>query len=508
MNDDLHNIDDLFRKGIEGHEEDVPPSVWEAVSNDLDKKQASYYKHKYYRVKRASLLLLLLCFLGGVYIVYKESPGREMNSSAQKEQVQTTTKTTGRSTDNRNTQPSVANEESQPSNNSKKEKEITATNNTVSTSALGPSSAPKATMVLPVENNKTTEVAATKNQILPSKRLQLPTTAASIEPSNNKQQENKPSIINQSVASKGNKPLRNKSLLAQNSLPQDASSSATRLPLRNRDYAMQVIDLKALQATDQSILPPKTVASKNKAKATYGFSLSAFAAPNIGFDRLEDDDHLAGPGRNRQEAHKQEQKSFSFSAGLLLGYDLTKNLRLQSGISVTSSATTIAPMTVYAKPDASGRTHYELHCSSGDVYISPKGSVQPTLGDSSAKTSGTVSKLTYLSVPVALSYRLAMGRFSLSPSIGAGLNFLTSGKTKTGLSNTTGSESTSASITGLKSNYVDAHLGLGIEYGLGKKLSIGIRPNARFALTPINKETPVKSYQNFLSVETGARIKL
>ncbi|GAA4751151.1 outer membrane beta-barrel protein [Flavisolibacter ginsenosidimutans] len=508
MNDDLHNIDDLFRKGIEGHEEDVPPSVWEAISNDLDKKQASYYKHKYYRVKRASVLLLLLCFLGGVYIIYKESPGRETNSSAHKKQVQTT-KTTGRSTENGNPESSAANEESQPTNNGKREKEKTVTSDTVSSSALVPSPAPKATAAQPVENNQSTEVAATtKNQILLSKRLRVPITTAGIEPANNKQQENKLSIINQSVASKGNQPLRNKSFPAQNNLPQDASPSTSRLPLRNRDYATPTIDLKALQANDQSILPPKTVASKNKAKGPQGFSLSVFAAPNIGFDRLEDDDHLAGPGRNRLEAHKQEQKSFSFSAGLLLGYDLTKNLRLQSGISVTSSATTIAPMTVYAKPDASGRTRYELHCSSGDVYISPKGSVQPTLGDSSAKTSGTVSKLTYVSVPVALSYRLAMGKFSLSPGIGAGLNFLTSGKTKTGLSNTNGSESTSASITGLKSNYVDAHLGLGIEYSLGKKLSVGIKPTARLALTPINKETPVKSYQNFLSVETGVRIKL
>jgi hypothetical protein len=80
MSDDVHDIDDLFREGIEGHEEPVPSTVWDAVSNDLDKKQASYYKNKYNRLKRAALLLLLIGFVGGGYMVYKTSGKGEGHS--------------------------------------------------------------------------------------------------------------------------------------------------------------------------------------------------------------------------------------------------------------------------------------------------------------------------------------------------------------------------------------------------------------------------------------------
>ena len=64
---------------------------------------------------------------------------------------------------------------------------------------------------------------------------------------------------------------------------------------------------------------------------------------------------------------------------------------------------------------------------------------------------------------------------------------LLSGKAKTNLSHAAGSESTTTSITGLKPSYLDGQIGIGIEYGLNRKFSIGIRPNVRLALTPINK---------------------
>src|SRR5437763_8110975 len=72
MNEDVHNIDDLFRDGIEGHEEAVPASVWEGVSHDLDIKQASFYKTKYIQLKRAARILALLCLFGGSYLVYQK----------------------------------------------------------------------------------------------------------------------------------------------------------------------------------------------------------------------------------------------------------------------------------------------------------------------------------------------------------------------------------------------------------------------------------------------------
>ena len=65
MNEDLHDIDNLFKDGIEEYSEVVPTAIWEAVDKALDKKQASLYKNKYNRLKKVALLLLLLLFSFG-----------------------------------------------------------------------------------------------------------------------------------------------------------------------------------------------------------------------------------------------------------------------------------------------------------------------------------------------------------------------------------------------------------------------------------------------------------
>jgi hypothetical protein len=491
MNDDLHDIDDLFRNGLEGHEEDVPSAVWQAVSNDLDKKQASYYKQKYRRLKRAAWLLLLLCVSGGAYVVFHTV--HDNKPTVMKEQPE-------------------AHAPAAPLSVGKEQ------NKTVDEKKAGRVDEP-----VTQEEDLTVENNSTVNESVISLRKQQ-TKAGTSDPkeyaSVNKD------FVFRSSSTLGNKQdnhsfLLEKSVSQKNRLnsnrdnPEQPSSFAAPekflldfSPFPVKEFKLPVTNPEPLTGMPLFILPQQKKGSALKTKSTHGFSLSAFAAPNISFDRLEDDDHLAGPGRNRGDAHRYEQENISFSGGLLLNYELTKNLSLQSGVSVLSSSTSIAPKTVYAEADNNGHTHYELHCSSGYVYISPKTGVQPAAGDS-AITSGTTSKLTYVSIPAAISYRIPAGRFSLLPTIGFGVNILTSGKAKTNLSNGTSDEgTTTTSISGLKPSYVDGHLGFGIEYGLNQKLSIGIRPNARLALTPINRETPVKSYQNFLSVEAGVRVRL
>ena len=219
---------------------------------------------------------------------------------------------------------------------------------------------------------------------------------------------------------------------------------------------------------------------------------------------MEDDGHLAGPGRDRNEIRRDEHSSSSVSGGLLISYALTGKVALQTGVTITSSSTGIAPKKLYARPDNNGHTSFELHCSSGYSYITPKNNAQPAVGDS-VSILGSTSKLSYVSVPLSASLTIQKGKFSLHPTIGIGANFLTGGKTETTLPNT---ESATATITGLRSVYMDGRIGVGAEYELNKKIAISLKPTARLALTPINQQTPVKSYQNYLSIEAGIKIKL
>ncbi len=61
MNKNLHDIDKIFKDGLEDHLEPAPPGVWDAVNNDLDKKQAFHFKEKYYRLKRMALAFFVVC---------------------------------------------------------------------------------------------------------------------------------------------------------------------------------------------------------------------------------------------------------------------------------------------------------------------------------------------------------------------------------------------------------------------------------------------------------------
>ena len=83
------------------------------------------------------------------------------------------------------------------------------------------------------------------------------------------------------------------------------------------------------------------------------------------------------------------------------------------------------------------------------------------------------------------------------------MNILISSNATTNLSNSTIKEITSNSITGLKNNYLDGSIALGVEYGVTKKISVWMQPTARLALTPINQQTPVRSYPNYLGLEVG-----
>jgi len=60
MNKDIHDIDELFRSVLEGHEEIPSAKVKENLETSLDKKDVEFYKRKYSGWKRVAILLLFL----------------------------------------------------------------------------------------------------------------------------------------------------------------------------------------------------------------------------------------------------------------------------------------------------------------------------------------------------------------------------------------------------------------------------------------------------------------
>jgi hypothetical protein len=60
MSGDLHHIDDLFRSGLEGKEEQPDEKVWASVEQNLDKNSFIAIRKKYARLRQLSAILVIL----------------------------------------------------------------------------------------------------------------------------------------------------------------------------------------------------------------------------------------------------------------------------------------------------------------------------------------------------------------------------------------------------------------------------------------------------------------
>lgn len=490
MSDDLHDIDDLFKKRLEEYAEEAPPEAWEAVNYALDKQQATLYKSKYKRLKRAAFVLSVFCFLGGLYIAYDVWQHRLATyGNKQQSATSSTNKTNENPVDNKNN-----NAGDVIQNNNQQKKEEQKQNTFI---AEDSASASNNILVRKRKAELTSKVIKSVSGIDYSLTfIKADNNKMFVVADKNRTKQNTEQTEEENGYASGQHTLQDVDLQP--------------LSLQKENKTINLLSLqKELENRKPLLLSTSTASTiKIKTRAVHSFSLSLFAAPNFSFERIDDDDHHRdGQGGIGQERHREEDNNFSLSGGLLLSYQLNKKISLQSGVSVTAFSTSIAPKTVYAKADNNGQIRYELNCSLGSAYLPPKSNALLVVGDSSRTSAGT-SQLVYINIPAMISYNINKGRFSFLPTVGVGLNVLMGGRIKTKLEDAATDDKVITSIAGLKRTYLNGSLGFGAEYKLTPKLSLGIRPNAKFTLTSINKEMPVKSYQNYLSAEAGLRIKL
>ena len=67
MDENLHNIENLFRDGLEDNEEIPPPHAWKDIDNTLNKDNVVSINKKYTAMKRVAVLLLLLLLGFSIY---------------------------------------------------------------------------------------------------------------------------------------------------------------------------------------------------------------------------------------------------------------------------------------------------------------------------------------------------------------------------------------------------------------------------------------------------------
>jgi hypothetical protein len=279
------------------------------------------------------------------------------------------------------------------------------------------------------------------------------------------------------------------------------------------------MDTKELLAANRQ--SPDVVIRKLKSSRSLRFSVMPFFAPQFTSTSLKEEkkgpNQNMGPGgpppprpggNNHKDQYKSdEQTQTSYTTGVLAEIPVGKKWNIQSGISYTQKNISIEPKKIYARPDKDGKVKYVFDCSSGYSYISTKTGTTPVVGDSINVTSSE-NTLGYIGVPVAVNYKVALGRFSIIPTVGTVFNFLTKQKIKTELvQGSIKEQQTINKIEGLKSGYLNATAGVAFEYDVNKRIAINIMPAGSFALTSINKDAGVKSYPNAFGVAGGVKIK-
>lgn len=452
------NIDDLFKEIVEPSEMDHSTNVWTSLENHLEKKSSERDKGIIFQLRIAVGLLLFL--LGSFTVYYLLSP-KTSNSKLL-----------------------VVNEQGKARNSNKlpKVKETQSKQNVnVVTPSLNPQQ--KTTQVNGVD---ATEIKQnTKSNLKVSSFVSDKThNSTKILPKSS----TVPADLKLTDDTQGN------SLLAIKETPTKDSVSKNEF-VENPVVTVITDTISAKTDSSKMILPIDKVAttfskekldSIQKQQLKNKLSIMAYFSPDITMKYLKDNDNT--DNQSEGDYNNNEVPDFSYNTGLLVGYDLSKNLAIKFGVSYAYIAQTIKPKVVYAKTGTDGLAHYQFNTTYGTSELPRDQTPVPIIGDSININTNSTQSFKIIGVPLITKYQVSRKKFDFYAQAGVSLNFLMSEKL---IVETQNKVETIKNIEGLNEYYFGGILGLGVSYSPIRRFSILLEPTLKGAITPINKNTPI-----------------
>lgn len=499
MDKNLQNIEDLFKKGLEGNEESPSEEVWNAIDQSLEKANSLKFRKKYYTLKRATAILIVMLALLSIYILRNDSQKQPGSKSKNKNVV----------TSEPAPKNGIIENQQSPTEKINKAPVENQENNTP----------PKENLTT---ENEQAEISKTDSQQSGSsaKNIRAETAISSKAPAYNKvnkkiSEANKPAeeITTENIAEVKKSPSlspikqRNETALQQ---PQKQVIAPAPIIFNAQDI-LSFNDLENLKnaKTISSYNSPSRIVSKTPIHipGPPRWFATIFYSPNIAFSHLRDEDHSSNNSYSR-ELEKNEKGSYSYSFGVLVDYRLNNKFSLQSGISLSTIKMNLEPEKIYAERDNQGNVKYQINTSSGKGYILPSFSSNPRVGDS-LFTDKIKHSLQYTSIPLAAKYYVTNNRLSINLVAGFSTNILSQGKISTEVNKGNEREHEKThDIHGLRSLYFSGLTGIGFNYNIYRNLSLNFSPTINFAIDPINKNTPVNSYPGTINFQLGIKAKL
>jgi Outer membrane protein beta-barrel domain len=494
MNKDLHDIDELFRSALDGHEEIPSAAVKSSLDAALDKKDAESYKKRFIGWKRTALLLLLLLAGFALYelVILKQEADHSGQAVAdQKPDAVPAEKQRGANLKNPNADNTIDIAKSNEPDQSDRKTVFGKVGNPENAGSL----------------NHNIQDKPGQRDITAPGTIEISTKNGSkkIYPGNKIAEQNKEAVNDQSNLLTGNTidngPIAGKQMkwLERNDviLPKEKINPVA---LREINPGQQKLSIM----NDFILKTSKT--SPKKDKRTQSFKpfwiLAPFASTERAGYRLDSDLPENITGIKHREAHEP-----SFSTGFLLTRQLKNGWGLQTGLIYSNTQIGISPQKMYALRN-DGDIAYKYITSSGFAYIKPGFGNPPAIGDSLSAAEAKHT-LQYISVPVVIKYSAGKKKLSVSPGVGVEGNFLSGAKVETEIKDASNLETVTINkLNGTRSFYWSVIADLELQYKVSKKVSIGFRPAFRYALSPITKNNVVETFPYSLGLGLSMKIKL
>jgi hypothetical protein len=226
------------------------------------------------------------------------------------------------------------------------------------------------------------------------------------------------------------------------------------------------------------------------------WSISGYFAHELAGYNLADHDSTS---TGHKEIDKKYNSLVSASAGILVGFQMTKHWLLQTGLLYSWSSSLGDPTTAYAVTDNNGNTKYLLNTVAGYGYL-PSSS---PAGDS-VKTDQSSSRLHYLSIPVIASYAFYKKRFTFLAGAGLIGNFLTGATVTSRIEGVpTPQPESIVTMYGLRKMNYGLLLKAEAQYAVRAGWSLDIMITSKNALTAINTNANYSTYPYYIGVGLG-----
>ncbi len=489
MNRDLHDIDELFRAGLDGHEETPSPGVKDALDAALDKKEATEYKKRFILWKRAALLLLLL--LAGFVLyesgIIKTGGGRhtvkniappENAISTNKNETVNQNKNIPVNSDNNDVAVDNSGNQKNSTEEQQKQQQITGLpENPVVVTNSSPGK-----KIIRQKNNRQNKPA---NLFIQKQDPLVSLTSSTPDKKINVVTDYYPGL---QTDTRGIEPLGGRVAIAK------VAERLVKKISMLQPVAISPFPLAANKAND-----PK----KKKVRSFKSFwMITPFASYDQAGYRLDSDEPSAITSIKFREAHEP-----SFSLGLLMTRQIAPRWGLQSGLVYSNSAIGMKPQKTYAFVDPTGDVAYKYITSSGYAYIKPGFGPQPAVGDS-LTTAEAKHTIEHISVPLAVKYTVPGKKISITPGAGIEANFITKANLEVDIEDPFNREIVvMRKLNGTKSFYWSFVADAEIKYKVNQKLSVNLRPVYRTAISPITKNNVVETFPHSFGIGAGVTIK-